>query len=117
MRTTAKPGALVLSCFLLLGIWSCPRATDDGDEEKLRKRLERARARAESARKRARREEGRRRAADSDYTVAATVSISCVIALLLVIGLLVRERKRRKILARLLRLLRRKMTDDRGLHR
>ena len=118
MRKTAKPAVLtLLSCSLLLGSWSCPMTDDDdGEEKQLRERLEESRTRAKEARERARREEGRRRAAEGDFTVAAAVSISCVMALLLVTGLLGRERKRRKILARLLRFLRRK-NDGKNLRR
>jgi len=118
MRKTAKPAVLtLLSCSLLLGSWSCPMTDDDdGEEKQLRERLEECQARTEQARERARREEGRRRAAEGDFTVAALVSFSCVLALLLTVGLLVRERKRRKILARLLRFLRRK-NDGKNLRR
>ena len=118
MGKTTKPAVLAfLSCSLLLGSWGCPLVEDDDrEEQELRERLERAETRAESARKRARREEARRRAADSDFSVSAVVAVSCVIALLLTVGLLIRERKRRKILARLLRFLRRK-NDERDLHR
>jgi len=118
MTTTAKPAVLtLLSCSLLFGSWSCPMTDDDaGEDKQLRERLEECQARTEQARQRARREEGRRRAAEGDFTVAAVVSFSCVVALLLVTGLLVRERRRRKILARLLRFLRRK-NDEQNLRR
>jgi hypothetical protein len=118
MGQTTKPAVLAfLCCSLLFGSWGCPLVEeDDREEEELRERLERAETRAESARERARREEARRRGAGSDFTVAAVVGVSCVITLLLTVGLLIRERKRRKILARLLRLLRRK-SDERDLHR
>ena len=117
MKKTAKPAVLaLLFCSLLLGSWSCPLSDDDGEEKQLRERLEQSRARTKEAREQARREQGRRRAAEGDFTVAAAVSISCVVALLLVMGLLVRERRRRKILARLLQFLRRK-NNEKNLRR